>query len=147
MRRGDAGPLAMPRITMSYRRGDSRDISGRIFHRLEVHYGRRNVFRHIDNLPPGVDFRRHIGRALDDSDIILALVGPRWVGPRPTQNRLTNAADPVRLEMEAALRKEKYLIPVLLMPANMPRVEQLPDSLQDFAFLNAMPVDGGQDFD
>jgi hypothetical protein len=43
------------------------------------------------------------------------------------------AADPVRLEIETALRKNKPLIPVLVSRAVMPVPEQLPESLHDFA--------------
>jgi len=104
----------MPRITISYRRDDSLDITGRIFERLAAHYGRESVFRDIDNIPPGADFRKHINVVLDDSDIVLAIVGPRWIGPRANQSRLANAADPVRVEIETALRKDRPLIPVLV---------------------------------
>jgi len=137
----------MPRITISYRRDDSGVITGRIFDRLATHYGREAVFRDIDDIPPGVDFRRHISGILDASDIVLAIVGPRWIGPRGGQSRLANAADPVRVEIETALLKDRPLIPVLVLRGSMPRVEQLPESLQDFAYRHAVSIDAGQDFD
>ena len=137
----------MPRITISYRRDDSLDITGRIFDRLAGHFGREAVFRDIDNIPLGVDFRRHIDRVLDESDIILAIVGPRWIGPDNEQLRLANPADPVRLEIETALRKDKPLIPVLVSRAVMPHPDVLPDSLHDFVYRHAVQVDSGQDFD
>src|SRR5713226_5854901 len=137
----------MPRITISYRRDDSGVITGRIFDRLATHYGREAVFRDIDDIPPGVDFRRHISGVLDASDIVLAIVGPRWIGPRGGQSRLANAADPVRVEIETALRKDRPLIPVLVLRGSMPGVEQLPESLQDFAYRHAVSIDAGQDFD
>ena len=62
----------MPRIAISYRRNDSLDITGRIFDRLAAHFGREGMFRDIDNIPAGADFRRHIEIVLDQSDIILA---------------------------------------------------------------------------
>ena len=58
----------MPRITISYRREDSGVITGRIFDRLVVNYGRASVFRDIDSIPPGVDFREHINEVLTQSD-------------------------------------------------------------------------------
>ena len=120
----------MPRITISYRRDDSLDITGRIFDRLAGHFGREAVFRDIDSIPPGADFRRHIDRVLDDSDIILAIVGPRWIGPDHEQRRLASPADPVRLELETALRKNKPLLPALVSRAVMPHADALPDSLR-----------------
>ena len=50
----------MTKITISYRRDDSMDITGRIFDRLTSRYGRETVFRDIDSVPPGLDFREHI---------------------------------------------------------------------------------------
>jgi hypothetical protein len=137
----------VPRITISYRRDDSGVITGRIFDRLSAHYGRDSVFRDIDNIPPGVDFRKHIDGVLDESDVVLAIIGPQWIGPRRRQNRIADIADPVRVEIETALRKEKPLVPVLVLRAAMPRLEQLPESLQDITFLNAAEIDDGRDFD
>jgi len=81
------------------------------------------------------------------SGALLAIVGPKWVGPRANQSRLGNAADPVRVEIETALRKDRPVIPVLVLHAAMPRVEQLPESMQDFAYRHAVTVDASQDFD
>src|SRR5689334_15704422 len=100
----------MPRITISYRRDDSGVITGRIFDRFVTRYGADAVFRDIDNIPPGADFREHINTVLNTSDIVIAVVGPKWIGPRSGQNRLLNAADPVRVEIEAVLRKKVPLI-------------------------------------
>ena len=137
----------MPRITISYRREDSGVITGRIFDRLVAYYGRDAIFRDIDNIPLGVDFRQHINTVLGRSDIVLAIVGPRWIGPRRGQSRLDNEADPVRVEIEAVLRLGVPLIPVLVLRAVMPRIEQLPDSLKDLAYRNAIQVDTDHDFD
>src|SRR5262249_46722121 len=135
------------RIAISYRRDDSLDITGRIFDRLARHFGRKAVFRDIDNIPPGADFRRHIERMLDESDIVLEIVGPRWIGPDDEHRRIADLADPVRVEIETALRKNKPLIPVLVAHAVMPPPDALPDSLHNFACHNAVQVDSGQDFD
>jgi TIR domain-containing protein len=138
----------MPRITISYRRDDSGVITGRIFDRLAAHYGRGAVFRDIDSIPPGVDFRDHINVVLDESDVLLAIVGPRWLGPRGgVRSRIEDDADPVRVEIEASLRKQMPVIPVLVLKASMPRAAQLPDSVKDFAYRHGVQIDAGQDFD
>jgi hypothetical protein len=137
----------MPRITISYRRDDSDHMTGQIFDRLTAHFGREAVFRDIDSIPPGADFRRHIDRVLDESDIILAIIGPRWIGPDNEHLRLASPVDPVRLEIETALRKDKPLIPVLVSRAVMPHPDLLPESLHDFVYRNAVQVDSGPDFD
>ena len=87
-------PQNSPRITISYRRGDSGIITGRIFDRLVSHYGKNAVFRDIDNIPAGVDFRERIDETLNQSDVVLAIVGPRWLGSRSGRDRLNEPSDP-----------------------------------------------------
>jgi hypothetical protein len=140
-------PQNSPRITISYRREDSGIITGRIFDRLANHYGKNAVFRDIDNIPAGVDFREQIDETLGQSDVVLAIVGPQWVGSHSGRDRLSEPSDPVRVEVETALQKRKPLVPVLVLNAHMPTVEQLPSSLHDFAYRNAVAIDAEQDFD
>src|SRR5215469_17185846 len=101
----------------------------------------------VYNIPPGVDFREHIDETLDQSDVVLAIVGPRWVGSHSGRDRLSEPSDPVRVEVETALQKRKPLIPVLVLNAHMPTVEHLPSSLHDFAYRNAVTIDAERDFD
>jgi hypothetical protein len=124
-------------ITISYRREDSGVIAGRIFDRLAAHYGEASVFRDIDNVPPGIDYRKYIDGALDRADILLAIVGPQWSGKTTDgRTRITEPTDLVRLEVETALRN-----------ATMPGVNELPDALKDFTYRNAVKVDAFEDFD
>ena len=39
-------------------------MAGRIFDRLAQHFGKTSLFIDIDNVPFGVDFRKHIDDAL-----------------------------------------------------------------------------------
>ncbi len=138
----------MPKITVSYRRDDSEAITGRIFDRLVAHYGKTAVFRDIDNIPPGVDFRKHIDDALQETDVLIVVVGRRWMGSaRPGSVRLHDEADPVRIEVEIALKRGIAVVPVLVGDTKMPTAAQLPATLREFAFRNAVRVDSGQDFD
>jgi hypothetical protein len=57
-----------------------------------------------------------------------------------------DAADPVRIEIETALERKAVIIPVLVDRAKMPQEAELPTSLGQFAYLNAMQLDAGQDF-
>jgi hypothetical protein len=70
----------MPRIALSYRRADTSAMAGRIFDRLVVRYGDDSVFMDIDSIPFGVDFREHIRTTLLQSDVLLVLIGPGWLG-------------------------------------------------------------------
>ncbi len=137
----------MPKITISYRREETGDITGRIFDRLVAHYGRANIFRDIDSTPAGRDFDKYDRSVFADSDIVLAIVGPRWATPRGRHSKLSDPGDPVRVEIETAMQKGVLILPVLVMRAEMPHPTQLPDSIREFAFHNALTVDSGQDFD
>jgi uncharacterized protein YecT (DUF1311 family) len=138
----------MAKIGISYRRSDSQDITGRIFDRLAQHYGKETVFRDIDSMQPGIDFRDQISEALTTSDILLVIVGPKWLGlGEGTRHRIDNEDDPVRVEVETALTRKIPIVPVLVGSMKMPEASHLPSSLRDFAYRQAVTVDGGRDFD
>jgi hypothetical protein len=50
----------MSEIFISYRREDSADATGRITDQLCREFGEEAIFTDVDNIPLGVDFRRHI---------------------------------------------------------------------------------------
>ena len=54
----------MAKIFLSYRRDDSAAAAERIYDHLHAHFGPDAVFRDIDNIRFGVDFREHIDAAL-----------------------------------------------------------------------------------
>src|SRR5689334_21318044 len=137
----------MPKILVSYRRSDSEQITGRIFDRLSQHYGKPSIFRDIDSIPPGIDFRDYINDALKETDVLLVIVGPKWLGSKRGHARIDDDADPVRIEVEIALKRDIRVIPLLIGNTKMPSATQLPDSIKDFAFRNAVRVDPGADFD
>jgi hypothetical protein len=137
----------MSKIIISYRRADSAAISGRIFDRLASHYGDDAVFMDVDKIPFGTDFREHIRKVLLEGDILLAVIGPNWLGKGADgTSRIKDEADPVRVEVETALRQKTRVIPVLVDGAAMPSTADLPDALRDLAYLNAAPLDVGRDF-
>ena len=138
----------MTKITVSYRRNDSAAITGRIVDRLVAHYGADSVFRDIDNIPPGIDYRKYISGALASTDILLAIVGPQWAGKTLDGNtRIQQESDLVRIEVETALRKDIPVVPILVGNATMPQPSDLPVGLHDFAYRNAVKVDALEDFD
>jgi TIR domain len=137
----------MSKIIISYRRADSAATAGRIFDRLAGHYGDDAVFMDVDKIPFGTDFREHIRKVLAGGDILLAVIGPNWLGKAADgTSRIKDEADPVRVEIETALRQKTRIIPILVEGASMPGVADLPEGLRDLAYLNAAPVDVGRDF-
>src|SRR5205085_9433881 len=136
----------MARIAISYRRQDSDAITGRIFDRLVAHYGKRAVFRDVDSIPFGTDFRKHIDAVLGETDVLVVVIGPTWLGSgTPEAPRIADLEDPVRIEVELAFSREVAVVPVLGGGATSPASRQLPDSIKDLAFRNAPRVHAGQD--
>jgi hypothetical protein len=137
----------VPKIIISYRRSDSDVFAGRIRDRLTARFGEDSVFIDVDNVPFGKDFRVHIQEALAEADAVLVVIGPKWLGGgKGGHSRIKDDSDPVRIEVETALNNRLPTVPILVGQTNMPKPEQLPQSLRDFAFINAAPVDTGRDF-
>jgi hypothetical protein len=115
----------MPKILISYRRSDSAAMAGRICDRLIARYGAGSVFLDIDNIPFAIDFRDHVRDTLKHSDVVLAVVGPRWRGAGVGHGRLDDADDPVRVETELAMQAGIPIFPVLVDGATMPPAADL----------------------
>jgi len=137
----------MPRIFLSYRRQDSPGSAGRIYDRLCAHFGSDAVFRDIDSIPVGVNFRKHIDAAIGQCDVVLAVIGTKWAGETDAHRRLDDPRDFVRIELESALSRNLPVIPILIDHAMMPGEADLPPSLAPLADYNAIDVDQGRDFD
>jgi len=131
-------------IFVSYRREDSREITGRICDRLNSEFGKETIFRDVDSIPAGVDFREHISNTIDHCQVLVAIIGNQWLNAKNSkgQRRLELASDPLRVEIETALRKEISVIPVLVKNSAMPDADELPESLQPLAYRNAIIIPG-----
>ncbi|MEW8491994.1 MAG: toll/interleukin-1 receptor domain-containing protein, partial [Candidatus Thiodiazotropha endolucinida] len=66
-------------VFISYRREDSREITGRICDRLTHEFGKETIFRDVDSIPGGVDFRKHINKTIDQCTMLVAIIGDKWL--------------------------------------------------------------------
>jgi TIR domain len=136
-----------PKVLISYRRSDSAAATGRIHERLARAYGAEQVFIDVDSIPFGEDFRSYIKDKLMQCDVVLVIIGPRWLGARADgSSRMRDADDPVRVEVETALSGKVKVVPVLVDGGAMPQAGNLPESLGSFPYLNAAPIDIGRNF-
>jgi formylglycine-generating enzyme required for sulfatase activity len=144
--------MSMSKLFISYRHDDSADVTGRLHERLLGHFGDGNIFLDIDTIPIGMDFRRCIGDAVNQCDVLLAVIGDRWLdarfadGPRQGGRRLEDPNDYVRIEIESALARGIPVVPLLVGKATMPGEAHLPDGLKELAFRHAAEVRPGLDF-
>lgn len=106
----------MAGIFISYRRADAEGWAGRLSDSLKVELGRVNIFRDIDDIPPGVEFDTYIAEAVGSCDVLIALIGPRWlnVTDKSGQRRLDDPNDFIRLEIATALKRNVRVIPALV---------------------------------
>lgn len=137
----------MAKIFISYRRDDSAVVAGRIFDRLQAHFGRSSVFMDVDSIPYGTDFRKHLTHAVSQCDVLLAIIGGDWLKVEADGGRrLDQPNDFVRIEIKAALDLGIRIVPILVGQTMMPLEEHLPQELQDLAYRHAAQVDPDKDF-
>lgn len=136
----------MPLISLSYRRIDSAAITGRVYDHLVTRYGADKVFMDVSGIPYGADYREHIQEVFRDTKLILAMVGPEWVGKNAKGERIQEMLDPIRVEINTAMAQKIRILPVRIDNAKMPDADELPEDIREFAYRNAMPLDSGIDF-
>lgn len=128
------------KVFISYRRDDSRYQARMIYTAFTQVIPREHVFMDIDSIPLGSDFRKILKGWVNECDVLLALIGPGWVGaadPRSGQPRLMNPGDFVRIEIAEALTRDIPVVPVLLDGAHLPDPAQLPDDLKELVYRHA----------
>ncbi len=101
----------------------------------------------IEATPPGSEFPERIKSALNECEVLVAIVGPDWLGARANAKpRIFDDEDWIRTEIETALARRIPIIPVRIDRAPMPKAEDLPISLRPFAAIEAADVDTGLNF-
>src|SRR4051794_18172202 len=123
------------RIFLSYRRGDVGGYAGRLADALHERMGSKSVFQDVLDIAPGQDYTAVVDRALENSDALLAVIGPGWLAASTPQGspRLFAGDDYVRLEIARALDRDVRVVPVLVGGASLPAAAELPDVLQRLA--------------
>jgi hypothetical protein len=136
------------RIFISYRRQDSADVTGRLYDRLVQRFGKDQIFKDVDSIPLGVDFREHLGGVVGRCNLVLAVIGDQWAGGGAggAARRIDDAKDFVRLELEAALERGIPVIPVLVRGAPLPEEGSLPASLARLSYRHGISVRPDPDF-
>ena len=132
------------RIFISYRREDAEYPVGRLAEDLRKHFARDQVFHDIASIDPGADFVEALQRALDTCAAVLVVIGPKWltVADRQGRRRLDLSDDWVRHEIAESLRRPGVRVFPLLLDAEMPSAEDLPEPLRPLTRRQAFPLTG-----
>lgn len=116
----------MPGIFICYRRSDTAHVAGRLHAALEQDFGEDLVFRDRSDLEGGDPWSDRIESAIVDADVVLVLVGPRWIDELVERE---GGPDHVRQEIELALRRARRTMPVLVDQDEPPPSDAVPDDV------------------
>ncbi|HKX44985.1 MAG TPA: toll/interleukin-1 receptor domain-containing protein, partial [Burkholderiaceae bacterium] len=134
--------MGTAQIFISYRRDDAAGYARAIYDELARRFGAERVFIDVDDIPAGQAFDEAIRSAVGRSQVLLVLIGKRWLGERDgaAPPRISEADDFVRIEVAAGLAQGMRVIPLLLDGATMPTAEQLPETLQPLTRRHALEL-------
>lgn len=139
----------MSKIFISYRRDDSPHAAGRIYDRLAEKFGRESIFIDINSIPFGVDYRHYVINTIRCCSAFLLIIGDQWLSNKDCNDnmRLNNPSDFLRIEIESAIQLNIPITPILVgRYASMPKENQLPISLKDLIFRQAIEARPGAVF-
>ena len=131
-------------VFISYRRSDTQSASRQLAEALKVRFGPDDVFFDTRDIAAGVEWRRDTIRRVQESDVVLAIIGPRWAAAADDRARRSlldrTDEDLVRLEIETAFTHGATVIPVLVDDAEMPARESLPRPFRPLAEVQAQTL-------
>lgn len=133
-------------IFISYRRSDSSDVTGRIYDRLREYFGREVVFKDVESIPYGDDFRSHLTKTISQCQVVIAVIGPTWLDVLQERLAKPDQQDWVKVEVETALGRDIPVIPLLVSGARMPGDVDLPAGLKSLAARNSAQARSDPDF-
>lgn len=131
----------MGNVFISYRRDDAAGYARAIYDQLTERFDTAQVFMDVDAIEPGLPFDEVIRNAVGKCEVLLVLIGSRWMEVQPDgRRRLDDERDFVRLEIAAALARNIRVIPVLLDGVQMPAEDLLPEPMRGLVWRNALEV-------
>ena len=112
----------MPNVFVNYRVQEDPGYATLLHRELSEQFGPDNVFLASQSIEAGDDFVHEVFTRLHECEVLLALIGSRWVELIGRDG----AVDWVRREIAAALAADIRVVPVLIENADLPRESTLP---------------------
>jgi hypothetical protein len=118
-------------IFICYRREDTGALVTNLHRRLVERFGEEHVFVDFKDIPPGEPWPDTLRRKLEESRVLLAIIGPEWGDARFTTGkqrgrlRLDDPDDWVRQEICTAIRRRNQtrVVVVRIDDATLPETE------------------------
>ncbi|MEU7321669.1 toll/interleukin-1 receptor domain-containing protein [Streptomyces griseoviridis] len=125
----------MPVVFVNYRTDDEEGTATLVERELSQRFGDEKIFRASKSISPGSRFPREILTAVRHSSVLLAVIGPRWLGARSVNggSALADPKDWIRREILEAFESGVAVIPILVGKAPRLSRSELPDSLAELA--------------
>jgi TIR domain len=138
--------LAPPlRVFLNYRRSDTAPYAQLLGDALRARFGESQIFTDVDTIPFGVDFAKLLSEHIESCDVLITLIGKDWLTASDEEGRrLDHPDDWLRLEIEAALKRDVRVIPALVEGAEMPKAHELPESLRPLTVRNYVGLRDGK---
>jgi hypothetical protein len=135
-------------IFICYRRNDSEETVGRLYQNLVERLGEQSVFKDVNAILAGLDYRKELAAALQRCRIVLAVIGPDWEKDAKGNRTIDQARDYVNIELSSALKRGVPLIPILVerRPA-LPAQGELPPELSDLVYRQCLHLRPDPDFE
>jgi exo-beta-1,3-glucanase (GH17 family) len=126
------------KVFISYRHQD-RWVARIIYDSLADAFRVENIFFDVHKLQIGHDYRAGINQALDQSEILIAIIGKDWL--EALRSRQGNdKRDWVRYEIQRALELGLVIVPTLVDGGRMPEEAELPPELAQLAYAQAITI-------
>jgi hypothetical protein len=131
-------------VFISYRRSDTQAASRQLAEALKLRFGPDEVFFDTRDIAAGVEWKNDTIRRVQESDVVLAIIGPQWAATAEDRARRAvldgSDQDVVRLELETAFSHGVLVIPVLVDDAEMPARDSLPRPFRPLADVHAQTL-------
>ena len=123
------------KVFISYRHEDDPSAAARVRDALAASFGKTNIFMDVDSLLAGQRFDEELSKALATCDVLIVIMGLRWMDLLKSKNVMSGARDYVRVEIAQALKRKIVVVPVRVgregqLPP-LPRAKDLPADISD----------------
>lgn len=122
------------KIFINYRRDDVPGDARGVRDALAARFGKSSVFMDVDNLIMGQRFDIELNKALDQCELFLAIIGPRWLDLFKARS-VSRERDYVRAEIAEAIKRRIPVVPIRVgREGSMPRLpepEDLPADIRE----------------
>jgi hypothetical protein len=137
-------------VFINYRRSDCLAEAQELKRELQERIKGVDVYLDIDENRGGEHYIDRINDEIRDRRVFICMIGPRWLEPAAADSderplpRIRQKDDLVRKEIEAAILRNKQILPVRVGDVDMPTREALPDTLFMLPEKHARPLRQGR---